>query len=127
MRRFFLLLVIMSVFVSCASRNSNPDVWEDAASVSKLQCELAAANERIRELESKQQSALTIIERADERFAEIGRISAAEGSTLSGIIERQRRIESLIAKLWTDYLRLKEELGNIGDSGGADGGTAAGS
>ena len=127
MRRFFLLLVIMSVFVSCASRNSNTDVWDDAASVSKLQCELAAANERIRELESKQQSALTIIERADERFAEIGRISAAEGNTLSGIIERQRRIESLIAKLWSDYLRLKEKLGNIGDSGGADGGTATGS
>ena len=98
--------------------------WNDAAMVTRLQSELDAANARIADLEGRQQSALAVVERTDERFAELGRISTAEGATLSGLIERQRRIEELVAAIWGDYIRLKDGLGGSDGDGAADGGTA---
>lgn len=122
---FFILAVIAAAFFcsACASISSDA-VWNDAAMVTRLQSELDAANARIADLEGRQQSALAVVERTDERFAELGRISAAEGATLSGLIERQRRIEELVAAIWGDYIRLKDGLGGSDGNGTADGGTA---
>ena len=110
--KIFSVIVCAFLVASCATNRVGVDV---------LQSELDKSNERVRELEERQLSALAVVERADERFSEIARISRAEGSTLGAIIERQQRIEAIVGELWADYTALKEQLGECNDCGSRDG------
>ena len=119
-----IIFVFAFFFASCASNRAV--VWDDAALSTELKQQLAAATERIAELERRQQAALESVERADERFRELGEIAFEEGRTLSRIIERQRRVEELVGELLSDYRRIKGELAGSDGNGSATGGAATG-